>query len=109
MAARTTMSWGYILELIALDDPYALSPGDEISFRLIYRGKPAAGLLVQAFMQDAPEEKQRIRTDSNGEARLVLDRPGVWLIKAVNIQPIIGDPKALWQSYWASYVFQLAE
>jgi hypothetical protein len=99
---------GYILELIAEDDPYQLNPGDELTFRLIYRNKPAAGLLVQAFTREKPEMRQRIRTDSTGRATIQLTEPGVWMIKAVNIQPIIGDPKAAWQSYWASYVFELA-
>jgi hypothetical protein len=99
---------GYILELIAENDPYLLRPGDELIFRLIYRGKPAANLLVQAFTRENPELRQRIRTDSAGRATIQLTKPGVWMVKAVNIQPIIGDPKAAWQSYWASYVFELA-
>jgi len=99
---------GYILELIAENDPYQLTPGDELSVRLIYRGKPAANLLVQAFTRDNPEKRQRIRTDANGQATVQLTEAGVWMIKAVNIQPIIGDPKAKWQSYWASYVFELS-
>ena len=100
---------GYILELVAEDDPYKLRPGDEINFRLIYRGEPAAGLLVQAFTRDNPDQRQRIRTDANGRATIQLSEAGIWMIKAVNIQPIIGDPKALWQSYWASYLFELAD
>ncbi len=62
---------------------------------------------MQAFTADEPESRQRIRTDAEGMVTVQLDKPGVWMIKAVNIQPIIGDPKALWQSYWASYVFDL--
>lgn len=99
---------GYILELIAENDPYELKVGDEITFRLIYRGEPAVNLLVQAFSQSHPEQKQRIRTNNEGKATIQLTGGGVWMVKAVNIQPIIGDPKALWQSYWASYVFELA-
>ena len=98
---------GYILELIAENDPYKLKVGDEITFRLIYRGEPAVNLLVQAFSQSHPEQKQRIRTNNEGKATIQLTGGGVWMVKAVNIQPIIGDPKALWQSYWASYVFEL--
>jgi hypothetical protein len=99
---------GYILELIAENNPYQLNPGDELAFRLVYRGEPAANLLVQAFTRANPESLQRIRTDANGRATIRLTEAGVWMVKAVNIQPIIGDPKAKWQSYWASYVFELA-
>ena len=77
----------------------------ELGFRLVYRDKPAGRLLVQAFTSDDPTDRQRLRTDDQGRVSIKIDRPGIWMIKAVNIQPIIGDPKALWQSYWASFVF----
>jgi hypothetical protein len=99
---------GYILELVPESDPYNLTPGDELTVSLSYRGEPAVNLLVQAFTREKPELRQRIRTDEDGKATIQLTQAGVWMIKAVNIQPIIGDPKALWQSYWASYVFELA-
>jgi uncharacterized GH25 family protein len=98
---------GYILELVALNDPYSLSVGDELGFRLMYRGEPAGNLLVQAFTRADPKIKQRVRTDEEGFAKIQLTEAGIWMVKAVNIQPIIGDPKADWQSYWASYVFAL--
>lgn len=100
---------GYTLELTPLSDPYKAKPGDEITFQLIYRGKPAANLLVQAFRADEPTVRQRIRTDANGHAVVAIDKPGVWMIKAVNIQPIIADPRAKWQSYWASFLFELPQ
>lgn len=98
---------GYILELIAIDDPQTLAAGDDMRFQLKYRGKPVENLLVQAFTRAEPAQKQKIRTDAEGMATIKLIEPGVWMVKAVNIQPIIGDPKAKWQSYWASYMFEL--
>jgi uncharacterized GH25 family protein len=98
---------GYILELIAIDDPQTLAAGDDMRFQLKYRGEPVENLLVQAFTRAEPGEKQKVRTDADGMATIKLTEPGVWMVKAVNIQPIIGDPKAKWQSYWASYLFEL--
>jgi hypothetical protein len=63
------------------------------------------GLLVQAFTREQPDAIQKVRTNAAGRAEVLLSRPGTWFIKAVQIQPIMGDPKALWQSYWASYLF----
>ena len=100
---------GYTLELTPLSNPYRLKAGDKLTFRLDYRGKPASDLLVQAFTADNPTERQRIRTNSRGEAVITLKNPGIWMVKAVNIQPIIADPKAKWQSYWASFLFELPE
>jgi hypothetical protein len=98
---------GYTLELTPLSNPYLLEAGDSLTFRLVYRGKPASNLLVQAFTAANPTARQRIRTDDNGEAVVKLTEPGIWMVKAVNIQPIIADPKAKWQSYWASFLFEL--
>jgi hypothetical protein len=96
---------GYTLELIPLTDPYEVEPGDSLSFELIYRDSPASDLLVQAFTKEEPEQIQKIRTDAQGRATLTFDKSGTWMVKAVQIQSIIGDPKARWQSYWATYLF----
>lgn len=100
---------GYTLELTPVANPHELRTGDKLSFALTFRRQPADGLLLQAFSRDNPDDIQRIRTDASGIGQITLDRPGVWMVKAVNIQPIIGDPKAKWQSYWASFVFELPD
>lgn len=98
---------GYRLELIPLSDPYAARVGESLTFRLLYRGKPAADLLLQAFTREEPGEIQRVRTDAEGLATVELDSAGVWLVKAVSIQPLIGAPRAKWLSHWASFLFEL--
>ncbi len=105
---------GYTLELIPQSDPYELKPGDELGFELLYRDEPIEGLQLQAFTREQPESIQKIRTDANGMATINIDRPGIWLVKVVQIIPIrgrpqtiVGEPPALWQSYWASFVFEL--
>jgi len=98
---------GYRLELIPVSDPYAATAGDSLTFRLLYRGKPAEGLLVQAFTREEPQNIQRLRTDKNGLAAIKLNSAGVWLVKAVSIQPLAGVPKAKWLSHWASFLFEL--
>ena len=97
---------GYTLELVPESNPYELAIGDELSFQLWYKNEPAQGLLIQAFTRDDPESVQKVRTDAEGRGVIRVDRAGVWLVKAVNIQPLADDPKALWQSYWATYLFE---
>ncbi|MGI9291465.1 MAG: DUF4198 domain-containing protein, partial [Gammaproteobacteria bacterium] len=98
---------GYTLELIPLENPADKQTGDTLTFELLYREKPAEGLLIQAFTREMPEQIEKIRTDSNGRGTINLDRSGTWFVKAVNIQSIIGNPNATWQSYWASYLFSV--
>ena len=107
---------GYTLELIPQSDPYLASVGDQLSFQLLYRDKPIEGLLLQAFTREEPNSIEKLRTDKNGIATITLDRNGVWLVKAVHIIPIRGRPQTIvgaqparWQSYWATFLFELSD
>jgi len=98
---------GYTLELLPEADPSALSAGEELSLRLLYLGEPISGVLVRAVSKDQPDEPVDRRTDADGRATVVLDRPGTWLIKAVHMIRLENDIKAEWESYWASLLFHL--
>lgn len=107
---------GYTLELIPQNDPYRLKKGDALDFVLLYEGKPINGLQLQAIRKGHPENVQKVRTNKSGMASVTIDEPGIWLVKVVLIVPVAqrqqlieGVPSALWQSYWASYVFELTE
>ena len=95
---------GLELELIPERDPYTLKPGEALPVRLLYRGKPLDGALVVGMA--SPEAKVSART-AGGRASLVLDRPGLWLIKAVHMVPAPEGSGAEWESLWASLTFEL--
>jgi len=108
--------FGYTLELIPQSDPYKLKAGDTLEFVLLYQDEPISGLQLQALRKSEPEKVQKIRTDHSGKASLTFEKSGIWLVKVVLIVPIAqrqqlieGEPSALWQSYWASYVFELGK
>lgn len=98
---------GFTLELMPPDNLYALAPGERLDLRLLYLGKPLAGALVTAFRQAAPEDKVQLRSDAQGRAALRLSASGIWLIKAVHMVRLENHPKADWESYWASLLFEL--
>lgn len=95
---------GLELELIPEKDPYSLKPGEALPVRLLYRGEPLDGALVVAMA--SPEARVAART-SGGRASLVLDRPGLWLVKAVHMVRAPGGSGAEWESLWASLTFEL--
>ena len=100
---------GYTLELLPLSDPYALAPDARLPVLLKYEGQPVAGLLVIAFTAEAPQAKQLLRTGTDGQVTVALNRPGTWLIKAVQIiETPPGEDGADWESFWASLTFRLA-
>jgi uncharacterized GH25 family protein len=100
---------GLTLELVPEKDPTTLSAGGELPVRLLWQGKPLAGALVVAMPREQPDARVTARTDPAGRARLRLDRPGVWLVKAVQMIPAPADAGgADWESFWASLTFDNA-
>ncbi|HEX5719080.1 MAG TPA: DUF4198 domain-containing protein, partial [Thermoanaerobaculia bacterium] len=95
---------GLELELIPERDPYALKPGEALPVRLLYRGKPLDGALVVAI---APPDARVSARTAGGRVSLALDRPGLWLIKAVHMIPAPEGSGAEWESLWASLTFEL--
>lgn len=98
---------GLELELVAEKNPYALLPGEELPVRLLYQGKPLDGALLVAVPKDSPDAKVSVRSDREGRAALRLDRPGLWLVKAVHMVPAPAGSGADWESLWASLTFEL--
>ncbi|HEY5789323.1 MAG TPA: DUF4198 domain-containing protein [Gammaproteobacteria bacterium] len=104
-----TLPLGLTLEIVPLQDPHGLAPGAPLEVQVLHRGQPVAGLLLKAFTREAPGQELRQRTAADGRARLLLDRPGQWLVKTVHMLPVDGDRYAEWRSYWASLTFALGD
>lgn len=98
---------GLELELVAEKNPYALKPGEDLPLRLLYKGKPLDGALLVAVPKGAPDARASARSDRHGKAALRLDRPGLWLVKAVHMVPAPAGSGAEWESLWASLTFEL--
>jgi uncharacterized GH25 family protein len=95
---------GLPFELIPENNPYA---GERtMTVRLLYRGKPLAGVLAIASRKESPAEKLRVRTGKDGRASFQLERAGVWLINAVHLVPAAPASGADWESFWASLTFE---
>ncbi len=99
---------GLDLEIVPDTDLCGVAASAPVGFRVLFRGKPIEGLLAMALSRANPGRPQAVRTDRNGHVTFQLDKPGFWLIKAVEMRPIAGEPKADWESFWASLTFELA-
>jgi uncharacterized GH25 family protein len=98
---------GLRLELIPEKNPYTLAPGQDLPVRLLYGGAPLVGAKVAAVPKDQPSRQVAQRTDAQGRVRLRLERPGVWLVKAVHMIAAPAGSGADWESFWASLTFAL--
>jgi uncharacterized GH25 family protein len=77
---------GAALEMVPESDPTALRVGDSFTVRLLWQGKPFAGLGVGA-VGAAPAKAALGKTDDSGRVSFVLDRPGAWLLRATYLRP----------------------
>lgn len=104
---------GQALELVLLEDPYSLDPGAELSVRLLLHGEPLVGTPVKALSAVGGSVTARAaRTDAEGTATFVLDRPGLWLVRAVHLarcseQSSVDCSDTEWESYWTAFAFEL--
>jgi uncharacterized GH25 family protein len=110
----------FTLELTPEKNPMALRPGtagapyEPLPVRLFYEGKPLANALVGATSLDAPPNDAsdptnvlHARTDADGRVELALPRKGRWLIAAVHMIPASNHAEADWESFWASFTFEI--
>lgn len=99
---------GLDLEIVPDSDLCSAKVGTEVGFRVLFRGQPVGGLLAMALSRSNPPVPLVARTDRRGHVAFKLDSAGLWLIKAVEMRALQGEPRADWESFWASLTFELA-
>lgn len=103
---------GLTAELVAKANPYALTTGDTLPVRALWRGEPYAGAQIRVFrrQQGAAEATYiDVRTNEAGEAQVPLDGPGVYLLSTVQMTEGHEKPVDSWHSWWASLVFEVSQ
>jgi uncharacterized GH25 family protein len=100
---------GQELEILLLDDPWSVKPGAELKVQILFRGKPLEGLPIKNLVDpgDEPVAVSRTHTDANGVAGFPLENQGSWLIRATLIRRSDDPDAADWDTYYATYSFQL--
>lgn len=113
---------GQQFELVLQANPALLAPGEALPVQVLFDGKAVAGLTVVALRAGAagqpPAARVTASTDARGLARLVLDAPGEWLVRATSLRPCKGagcastDPAAGrvdWEAFRAAYRFTVPD
>ena len=105
---------GQKLEILLLQNPYRLDPGQDLEVQVLFDGKPLTDQLVTALNGDGERlvSTSKARTNETGVARFHLKRGGFWLIRLVHLLPCADTPEAKcsladWESQWSSYSFEL--
>ncbi len=98
---------GLTLEIVAESNPYEMTAGRPMAFRLLHEGRPLPGALVTATRRGAEDSKLSLRTDDEGRAAFTLGEAGIWLIASVHMAEAPEGLDADWESWWASLTFEL--
>jgi hypothetical protein len=101
---------GYPIEFIPLANPYKLTVGDQMSFRLLFDGKPLANQTVHMSWREGAGAKARdemsTRTDEKGEFSFTIEAKGHWYVASIYMQE--STEKGLdYESNWATLTFEV--
>lgn len=99
---------GFPIEIIPEANPYRLHSGDKLTVRVMFRGKPAADLQLEAAWTAEGKSRTRVigRTDSEGRILLPIAAAGKWRLHALMMERCAEPAAADWESFWASLTFQ---
>jgi len=81
---------GHRLELVPVDDPFKVSVGGVLRVRVLYEGKPLAGVDVEIGDGVTPQKEKNIpryRTNGEGIAEVPIRKPGLQLIVVDHTAP----------------------
>jgi hypothetical protein len=99
---------GMRLELVAGESPMTLTAGAEMSFTLLWEGKPLADTQVALFRKGESTDtgtRTLTRTNETGLASFTIPATGTYMAASVHMTEAPADRNADWQSYWASLTF----
>lgn len=101
-----TRPQGQRLEIVPDTSPARLKPGAKLSARVLWQGRPQAGVLVTFAQRPlAAVIQQSARSDARGEVTFEVKERGLSLLRGVFMQRAEGTPDADWDSFWAACTF----
>lgn len=98
---------GQQTEICLLDQPHALSIGEEFRVNVAFEGRDLEGQLIRAMVResDGTTAIQNATTDGAGTAGFTLDRPGLWLVRVAYLERCEEDCEADWDTHYAVLSF----
>ncbi len=97
---------GLKIEIVPLKNPYGLLAGDSLPVRVLYGGRPLAGLDLHAGCDAPNSEASDHVTGSGGKAVIPLSTSGRWYIRCIHLQQVDKEDHS-YESYWATLTFEV--
>ncbi len=103
------LNTGMPLEIIPLQNPYALRVGDKLKVQILFEGNPLPDAVVRTWHKtdETKTNQGKARTNAEGIAEFTLDAKGFWMVSLVRMVEYSDKSQADYQSFWASLTFVL--
>ena len=100
---------GQRLEILPINNPMVMAPGDVLGVRVMFDGKPLKDALLKAWHRRGGQTLIiRAKTAADGSAAFDLPYSGPWMISVVHMVPVSGVKDIDWDSLWSNLSFNLA-
>jgi uncharacterized GH25 family protein len=97
---------GTPIEIVPLQNPYTLKPGDYLECRILFNGKPLIDQMVKVWNKiNSTTFLQNMYTEKDGTIKFPLSSSGPWMVSTVKMTES-QLPGADYQSSWSSLVFE---
>lgn len=97
---------GQQLEILPLNNPLLLAPGDALRVQIVFEDKPLAGALVKAWhRRDGQTLTIRATTAADGRATFNLPYAGPWMVSVVHMVAAKDVSNIDWDSFWGNLTF----
>ncbi len=102
-------SLGFPIEIIPLSDPSTVHAGGSLPVRVVFHGKPAAALQVEAAWASGDQRKTVVigRTGVDGSIVVPITHAGKWRLHSLKMMRCAEPAVADWESSWASLTFEI--
>ncbi len=100
---------GHTLEIVPLDDPSNLKPGDYMSLKVLYKGEPLSVEIYASYVGFSLDGAWAYTTKTNrdGECQIKMLHPGIWLIKVGHRVPYPDPEECDQYSYTSTLTFEI--
>jgi hypothetical protein len=98
---------GQTLEILLLENPRLIEPGEELGVQVLFEGKPLRDQLVRVFIgnDDGLAAEMKSHTDAKGIARFKAEQKGLWLIRSTHVLKSKSTKDASWDTHFANFSF----
>ena len=101
---------GQRLELVPVNNPLAMMPGEALSVQVLFEGQPLQGALLKAWHKSLGQTTIiRASTNAQGITTVNLPYPGAWMVSLVHMVRVTGVKGIDWDSLWGNLSFVMSE